>query len=42
MGVNLTETAALHVTRYLEERGSGIGIRLAVTDNRLFRPDVCA
>ncbi|MCY4533120.1 MAG: iron-sulfur cluster assembly protein IscA [Gammaproteobacteria bacterium] len=30
MGVNLTETAALHVTRYLEERGSGIGIRLAV------------
>ena len=30
MGVSLTETAAEHVVTYLESRGKGIGIRLAV------------
>ena len=30
MGVNLTETAAKHVVDYLESRGKGVGIRLAV------------
>ena len=30
MGVSLTETAAEHVSRYLEGRGKGVGIRLAV------------
>jgi iron-sulfur cluster assembly protein len=30
MGINLTESAALHVNRYLENRGKGVGIRLAV------------
>ena len=30
MGVNLTEKAAEHVVSYLEGRGKGIGIRLAV------------
>ncbi len=30
MGINLTETAAKHVTSYLAQRGAGLGIRLAV------------
>jgi len=30
MGVSLTETAAKHVSHYLESRGKGVGIRLAV------------
>ena len=30
MGVSLTEKAAEHVSGYLDTRGSGIGIRLAV------------
>ncbi len=30
MGVKLTEIAAKHVASYLESRGKGIGIRLAV------------
>lgn len=30
MGVNLTETAAQHVVSYLDNRGKGLGIRLAV------------
>lgn len=30
MGVSLTETAAQHVVSYLESRGKGLGIRLAV------------
>ena len=30
MGVSLTETAAQHVVSYLENRGKGLGIRLAV------------
>lgn len=30
MGVNLTETAARHVVSYLDNRGKGLGIRLAV------------
>ena len=30
MGVNLTKKAAEHVASYLEERGKGVGIRLAV------------
>ena len=30
MGVSLTETAAQHVVSYLEGRGKGLGIRLAV------------
>ena len=30
VGVSLSEKAALHITKYLEERGSGIGIRVAV------------
>ena len=30
MGVSLTEKAAAHVVSYLESRGKGIGIRLAV------------
>lgn len=30
MGINLTENAAKHVASYLEQRGSGLGIRLAV------------
>lgn len=30
MGVNLTEIAAQHITSYLESRGKGVGIRLAV------------
>ena len=31
MGVQLTENAAKHVSTYLEGRGKGLGIRLAVT-----------
>ena len=30
MGVSLTESAAKHVNSYLESRGSGVGIRLAI------------
>jgi iron-sulfur cluster assembly protein len=30
MGVNLTENAAEHVASFLESRGKGLGIRLAV------------
>jgi iron-sulfur cluster assembly protein len=30
MGVSLTEKAAEHVTTFLESRGKGLGIRLAV------------
>jgi len=30
MGVSLTETAAKHVGAYLDSRGKGVGIRLAV------------
>jgi iron-sulfur cluster assembly protein len=30
LGVNLTEIAAQHVASYLESRGKGVGIRLAV------------
>lgn len=30
MGVTLTDSAADHVRRYLEKRGKGIGLRLAV------------
>lgn len=30
MSVTLTESAARHVSRYLEKRGRGIGIRLGV------------
>ena len=30
MGVSLTEKAAEHVVSYLDQRGSGLGIRLAV------------
>jgi len=30
MGVSLTENAAKHVATYLESRGSGVGIRLAI------------
>lgn len=30
MGVNLTEVAAQHVVSYLDNRGKGLGIRLAV------------
>lgn len=30
MGISLTEVAAKHVMSYLEDRGKGIGIRLAV------------
>ena len=30
MGVSLTKNAAEHVNKYLEERGSGVGIRLAI------------
>ena len=30
MGVSLTENAVNHVSSYLEERGKGVGIRLAV------------
>lgn len=30
MGVSLTEKAARHVADYLEERGKGVGVRLAV------------
>lgn len=30
MGVSLTEIAAKHIVSYLEDRGKGIGIRLAV------------
>ena len=30
VGVSLSEKAATHITNYLEERGSGIGIRVAV------------
>ena len=30
MGVSLTEKAAEHIVSYLENRGSGVGIRLAV------------
>jgi len=30
LGVNLTEIAAQHVSSYLESRGKGVGIRLAV------------
>ena len=30
MGVSLTENAINHVSSYLEERGKGVGIRLAV------------
>lgn len=30
MGVSLTKNAAEHVNKYLEDRGSGVGIRLAI------------
>ena len=30
MGVTLTDRAAQHVTRYLQRRGKGIGLRLGV------------
>ena len=30
MGISLTENAATHINSYLESRGKGIGIRLAV------------
>ena len=30
MGISLTKNAAQHVNRFLEERGSGVGIRLAI------------
>jgi iron-sulfur cluster assembly protein len=30
MGISLTEKAASHVAGYLEQRGKGVGIRLAV------------
>ena len=30
MGVNLTKKAAQHIASYLEQRGKGVGIRLAV------------
>ena len=30
MGVSLTKSAAKHVNSYLESRGSGVGIRLAI------------
>ena len=30
MGVSLTEKAAEHIVGYLENRGSGVGVRLAV------------
>ena len=30
MGVSLTENAVNHVSSYLEDRGKGVGIRLAV------------
>lgn len=30
MGVSLTKNAAKHVNKYLEDRGSGVGIRLAI------------
>ncbi len=30
MGVTLTESAARHVSRYIEKRGKGIGLRLGV------------
>lgn len=30
MGVSLTEVAAKHIVSYLESRGKGVGIRLAV------------
>jgi iron-sulfur cluster assembly protein len=30
MGISLTEKAASHIARYLESRGKGVGIRLAV------------
>ena len=30
MGISLTENAAQHVESYLQERGKGVGIRLAV------------
>ncbi len=30
MGISLTENAAKHVEQYLQERGKGVGIRLAV------------
>lgn len=30
MGISLTETAAVHVNSFLEKRGKGVGIRVAV------------
>ena len=30
MGVTLTESAARHVSRYIEKRGKGVGLRLGV------------
>ena len=30
LGVTLTESAARHVSRYIEKRGKGIGLRLGV------------
>ncbi len=33
MSVSLTESAAKHIKRMLEERGSGIGLRLATKKN---------
>jgi iron-sulfur cluster assembly protein len=33
MGITLTEKAAKHITRYMERRGKGIGLRLGVRTN---------
>ena len=33
MGITLTEKAAKHVSRYIERRGKGIGLRLGVRTN---------
>jgi iron-sulfur cluster assembly protein len=30
MGISLTESAARHVSRYIERRGKGLGLRLGV------------
>jgi iron-sulfur cluster assembly protein len=33
MSITLTEKAAKHITRYMERRGKGIGLRLGVRTN---------
>jgi iron-sulfur cluster assembly protein len=33
MGITLTEKAAKHISRYMERRGKGIGLRLGVRTN---------